>query len=76
MSSEESGDDECDTIIIKPLLWRAPRVETFFRSLDETAKDGKSSQSIRQMKQRVLGEPSQRSRPQAGEFPSWSVRAE
>ena len=35
MSSEESGNDDCDTIIIRPLLWRTPRVDTFFQSLDD-----------------------------------------
>ena len=75
MSNEESGNDDCDTIIIRPLLWRTPRVDTFFQSLDDNAKIDKSSQSLRQMKRRTLGEASQRSKPKVGDYPSWSVQA-
>ena len=70
MSSEESGDD--NTIIMKPLLWRAERVDRFFRTLDGKACDAKSPQAKRQTKKRVIGEPSTRPIPSAHGLPSWA----
>lgn len=43
MSSEESGDD--DTIEILLLTWCLDRVTTFRHSLDDKARDNKSSQA-------------------------------
>lgn len=74
MSSEESGEE--NDIIVKPLSWRAPRVDSFFRSLDEDAKDGKSPQSVRQMKSRIIGDVSLRPRPRSDKVPSWAISAE
>ena len=73
MSSEESGDsdEEDNKIIVKPLPWRSSRINNFFQSLDQMSKEGKSPQSLRQMKKRILGSPSTRMRP-VGQFPSWA----
>lgn len=68
ISSEESGEE--DEIIVKSLPWRAPRVDAFFRSLDESSKNGKSPQSRRQMKNRVFGQHSTRPKPSG--IPSWA----
>ena len=43
MSSEESGED--DTIIVKPLLWRAGKLNRFFHSLDEVSNELKTPQA-------------------------------
>lgn len=76
MSSEKSGNEsegqeEC--IIVKALPWRSSRVNKFMESLDERMKDEKSSQSLRQMKKRIIAlEPSSRPKP-AGNFLSWAL---
>ena len=73
ISSEESGEED-NSIIVKSLPWRAPRVDAFFHSLDESARNRKSPQSLRQMKTRVLGEQSTREKPPSGRnLPSWGL---
>ena len=73
MSSEDSSEEN-NCIIVKPLSWRATRVDNFFQSLDDKGKDGKSPQSIRQMKRRIMGESSQRPKPVAGTgILSWAM---
>ena len=73
LSSEESGmDDENEVIIVKHLPWRSSYVNQMFNRLDEKAITEKSPQSRRQMKKRVTGEASARSKP-AGEIPPWAV---
>ena len=74
MSSEESGEE--NDIIVKPLPWRASRVDSFFCSLDEETKNGKLSQSIRQMKSRILGDLSSRPQPSDKNFPSLAIVVE
>ena len=58
MSSEESGQDDSEDknkcIVVKSLSWRSPLVDKFLESLDEKVKKDKSSQSLRQMKRRVI----------------------
>ena len=74
MSSEESGvDDDNEVIIVKPLPWRSSYVNQMFRRLDDKVIAEKSPQSRRQMKKRVTGEPSIRSKPTGSEIPSWAV---
>ena len=73
MSSEESGvDDENEVIIVKLLPWRSSYVNQMFTRLDEKAIAEKSPQSRCQMKKRVTGEASARSKP-TSEIPSWAV---
>ena len=87
MSSEESGEDENENriIIIKPLSWRASRVYSFCDPLswqaskvysfcdprDVVSKDGKSPQSMCQMKTREIGEVSERPKP--SKVASWAI---
>ena len=73
MSTEESGEDEQDgerkpVIIVKPLPWRARRIDRFFKQLDQKACKNRSRQSRQQTLPRVIGSASTRSKP-AG-FPS------
>lgn len=53
MSSEDSGEDNIggDTrqvIYVNVLPWRAPKVDSFFKSLDHKASKNKSHQSRQQ----------------------------
>ena len=74
MSSEESGNDEDDEEILKvlPLPWRARKVTKMFQQLDLESSKYKTPQSRRQRKRRVLGESSERARPDRdGNLPNW-----
>jgi len=71
MSSEESGGEQTEYIVIKPLTWRASRVDKFFKSLDDTAQKKMSSQSQCQKKERRIGEPSNCPKL-TGEFSAWA----
>ena len=55
MSSEESGFDEEDILSVHPLPWRAARVDTMFKKLDDYSKESKSPQALRQTKRRCIG---------------------
>ena len=74
MSSEESGEEtegQKDCIVVKVLSWWSTKVNNFFETLNETLKNEKSKQSIRQMKRQIVNpEPSYRSKP-IGQFPTW-----
>ena len=60
MSSEQSGEDDGEEVLIRRRLpWRAERVNDFFTKLDDNVKAEKSPQARHQMK-RVLGEASSR----------------
>ena len=74
MSSEESGaeDDGEEVLFTHPLPWRAPKVDTFFDSLDQAAKQTKSPQALRQMKKRVMGSFSARELPDG--LPKWATQ--
>ena len=71
VSSEESGDEE-NTIVVRPLVWRADLVSTFFANLDAQSMEEKSSQARRQQKVRVAGTPSER--PICESLPSWALK--
>lgn len=69
MSSEESGEEEIgngerqQVIRIKPLRWRAPKVNRFIKQLDHNACKVKSRQSKQQILPRVTGSYSTRPKP-------------
>lgn len=69
MSSEESGEEEIgngekrQVLQIKPLRWRAPKVDRFFKQLDNKACKVKSKQSKQQTLPRVIGGRSTRPKP-------------
>lgn len=48
MSSEESGGDNDEIIIVKTLPWRNSKVTQFFQSLDEKGTESKTTQAKRQ----------------------------
>ena len=67
ISSEES--DENDSIIVRPLPWRAP---DFFKKLDVLIDEDKTSQAKRQRKDRVMSS-TESSRPiPASGIPKWA----
>ena len=71
MSSEESDvDDDEEVLKVHDLPWRRDIVDTMFSALDIDAANGKTAQSRRQMKRRVVGETS--ARPQPLNFPCWA----
>ena len=69
MSSEESGEEEIgngerrQVIQIKPLRWRAPKVNRFFKQLDHKVCKVKSRQSEQQTLPHVTGSWSTRPKP-------------
>jgi len=72
MSSEESEEEDAAdhadgnkraVLAIKPLAWRAPKVDRFFKRLDHKTTKRKSKQSKQQMLPRVIGRQSSRARP-------------
>lgn len=69
ISSEESGEETTETrekravLMIKPLPWRASRVDRFFKQLDRKGSKQKSKQSKQQTLQRVIGCTSTRPKP-------------
>ena len=70
ISSEES--DENDSIIVRPLPWRAPKVTDFFKKLDVLIDEDKTSQAKRQRKDRVMSS-TESSRPiPASGIPKWA----
>ena len=77
MSSEESDvSEEEDVIIVKQLSWRSEVVARFFARLDAKVAGGKSQQAKRQMKKRIQGPHSTRTRPCSRSIPSWAFTHE
>ena len=70
MSSEDSDDEDVNTV--RPLPWRSAYVDKMFNRIDVFCDGSKSAQARRQMKQRIVGEPSDRSEPEG--LPDWAVK--
>ncbi len=70
MSSEESGDE--DELYVKPLTWRADRVNKFLMDLDDEFHSSKSAQAKRQTKQRIHADKSSQ-RPIPPDLPAWVI---
>ena len=70
MSSEESGED--DTITVLPIPWRSDYVSKMFNKIDSFIVSKKSSQARRQMKERKIGTPSNRT-PPGSDAPEWAI---
>ena len=74
MSSEDSGSDEGDEIlIIRPIPCRSSKVDRMFSDLDQKTFEDKSPRARRQMKQRKVGIPSKRPRPTHDCIPQWAL---
>lgn len=72
MSSEESDvDGEEDVLRVHDLPWRKPSVKRMFNTLDSESVKRKTPQSKRQMKRRVMGGVSSRSKPVS--IPKWAT---
>ena len=65
MSSEESAEEDFDgpALAVKPLLWRAPKVDRFFKRLDQRSEKGKTKHSKQQTLPCVVGSQSSRVKP-------------
>jgi len=73
MSSEDSGtDDDDDILVVRPLPWRSSKVDQMFKELDKETLSGKSPRSRRQMKQRKTGNPSKRPQCSIDGVPRWA----
>ena len=74
MSSDESGEDEDEEIlIVHPIPWLTADVVSFKQALDSEIKNEKSPQANRQTKRRMLGSPSSRPIPDEDTLPAWAV---
>ena len=72
MSSEVSTSEKGEEILkVNKPSWRKTVVENMFEKLDRASYNNKSPQAKRQMKRRVLGEVSNRSRIEGA--PKWVV---
>ena len=70
VSSDESGCDEgVDVIITKPLPWLSETVTVFKQALDLAAFQERTPLARRQTKERRLGAPSSRPKPN-GDYPT------
>ena len=68
MSSKESAEEDFDgkkrpALAAKTLLWRAPKVDRFFKRLDQRSEKGKTKHSKQQTLPRVVGSQSSRVKP-------------
>ena len=70
-----SSDEGDNVVTIHPLPWRSKYVDSMFEKLDKYTTAKKTPQAQRQMKQRVVGACSQRTRPTIGDIPEWAVQA-
>lgn len=77
MSSEESGIDEDDqVIVVKSLPWQGDQVNDYFQRLDRRIQADKSLQAARQVKRRVPSALAS-SQPKPGspsQYPAWVFR--
>ena len=60
MSSEDSGMEDEEILVVRPLPWRSTRVDEMFDELDKKILSGKSPRSRLQMKRRKVGNSSKR----------------
>lgn len=71
MSSEESGEEDGDEVIIlHPIPWLSAEITAFKQKLDAEIKKEKTPQARRQTKRRVIGSPSSRVCPNS--VPAWA----
>ena len=73
MSSEASGNDSDDSIIVHPIPWRSEYVSRMFKKIDAYSDKNKSSQARRQTKNRIVGSPSTRHCPTGDNVPEWAT---
>ena len=71
-SSEESDPENPDVIMVKSVPWRASRVSTMFKKMDEKIEETLTPQARRQKRKRVLGSVIS-TRPQPADTPKWAV---
>ena len=75
MSSEESDSEDEDgpKFVIRPLLWRSDKVNSFFASLDSKFSKNQSKKSAMMTIHRSKGLPSDRARPTS--VPDWALKS-
>ena len=72
MSSEESDQENDHNMVVRELPFRHERVTSYFHAIDEATYKTRSSQAVRQRKNRVLQGVS--SRPIPSGVPKWSLK--
>ena len=78
MSSEDSfeeGEEEEDEdmqFVVRPLLWRSDKVNSFLSSLDRKTVKSRSKRSRNMSFKRIVGIPSDRSKP--SDVPDWVTK--
>ena len=73
ISSDES-DEEQDTFVTRPLVWRTEEVSTIFQGLDLGHKERLSNQQRRQCVNRRFSPPSNRSHNEVLEQLLWAMK--
>lgn len=74
ISSEESGNEDADIIVVKLLPRRWRRVTKFFYGIDDNVQASKSSQAQRQRKTHTLSDsPSSQPQPLSAGLPKWAL---
>ena len=73
ISSDES-DEEQDTLVTRPLVWRAEEVSTIFQGLDLGHKERLSNQQRRQCVNRRVSPPNNRSHNEVSEQLLWAMK--
>ena len=72
MSSEESGQEGDEVILVKTLPWRSDQVNKLLKQLDQKISAERTPQVRRQVIRRVIAsEPSSRSVPDEETLPCW-----
>lgn len=72
MSSDESDGEE-DTLVTRPLAWRAEEISSFFHDLDARYRGNMSNQQKRQSVNRRVGLPSDRNSNEVPEKLLWGI---
>ena len=72
--SLDKSDKEQDTVVTRPLVWRAEEVSTIFQGLHLGHKERLSNQQGRQCVNRRVGPPTNRSHNEVPEKLLWAMK--
>ena len=72
--SSDKSDEEQDTVVTRPLVWRAEEVSTIFQGLHFGHKERLSNQQGRQSVNKRVGPPTNRSHNEVPEKLLWAMK--